>query len=80
MLAHIIVISVNFNSENGNIYWQNTDGSPWRLCSGLWQITSLTQCILSLSYLAVTIEILQKCCRMKAADAVTVSFLHSCHS
>lgn len=36
-------------------------------------------CIMSLSYLAVTIEILQKHYRMKAADAVTVSFLRSCH-
>jgi hypothetical protein len=46
MLAHIVVISINFNSQNGNIYWQNTDGSPWRLCSGLWQVTALTLCVI----------------------------------
>jgi len=47
MLARVIVICVNFNSQNGNIYWQNTDGSPWRLCSGLWQVTALALCVIT---------------------------------
>lgn len=47
MLAHVIVICINFNSQNGNIYWPNTDGSPWRLCNGLWQVTALTLCVIT---------------------------------
>lgn len=49
--------------------------------SGLWQVTTLTLCVITaFSYLAVTIEILRKHCRMMAGTAVTVSFLHNCHS